>query len=58
MKTRAKVISGMNFPMIIDALFKDMDVCSLNELEEVLAAAKDGISCLDLELQANGSDDE
>lgn len=58
LKTRAKVISGMNFPMIIDALFKDMDVCSLNELEEVLAAAKDGISCLDLELQANGSDDE
>lgn len=58
LKSRAKVISGMNLPMIIDALFKDMDVCSSEELTAVIDAAKDGIGCLDLEAQADGSDDE
>lgn len=58
LKDRAKVISGMNLPMIVDALFKDVDLSSRQELSEVIAAARDGISCLDLEVQADGSNDE
>lgn len=58
LKERAKVISGMNLPMIIDALFKDFDVTDLNEVAAVAAAAKDGIACMDLEAGASDSDDE
>ena len=57
-KSRAKVISGMNLPMIIDALFKDIDVNDLAAVAEVAAAAKDGVACLDLEAQSGSSDDE
>ncbi|HIT63817.1 MAG TPA: hypothetical protein IAC37_05110 [Candidatus Ventrimonas merdavium] len=58
LKSRAKVISGMNLPMIIDALFKDIDVNDLAAVAEVAAAAKDGVACLDLEAQSGSSDDE
>lgn len=58
LKNRAKVISGMNLPMIIDALFKDIDVCDFGELESIAAAAREGIVCMDLEQQAAASDDE
>ena len=58
LKSRAKVISGMNLPMIIDALFKDIDVNDLAAVAEVAAAAKDGVACLGLEAQSGSSDDE
>ncbi len=58
LKGQAKVISGMNLPMIVDALFKDIDVCNMAEVGEIVTAAKDGIVCLDMETQADGSDDE
>lgn len=58
LKGQAKVIAGMNLPMIIDALFKDIDVCDAAALAEIVTAARDGVACLDLETQADGSEDE
>lgn len=49
LKGRAKVISGMNLPMIIDALFKDFDMDGLDEIRLVAQAARDGIACMDME---------
>lgn len=58
LKCRAKVISGMNLPMVVEALLRDMDVCSDGELASLVQAARDGIMCLDLEQRTTGSDDE
>ncbi|MBS6951647.1 MAG: hypothetical protein KH230_00240 [Enterocloster asparagiformis] len=58
LKDRAKVISGMNLPMVVEAALRDMDVCDTGELTGLVQAARDGIMCLDLEAQAAGSDDE
>lgn len=55
---RAKVLSGMNLPMVVDAVLRDMDVCDLDEVAGLVQAARDGIMCLELEAQATGSDDE
>ena len=32
LKDRAKVISGMNLPMVVDVVLSDMDVCSTDAL--------------------------
>lgn len=58
LKDRAKVLSGMNLPMVVDAVLRDMDVCNLDEVAGMVQAARDGIVCLELEAQATGSDDE
>ena len=58
LKGQAKVISGMNLPMIIDALFKEFEITDLSEVAAVAAAGREGISCLDLQVQSDGSDDE
>ena len=58
LKDRAKVISGMNLPMVVDAVLSDMDVCSTDALAGLVQNARDGIMCLDLEAQTAGSDDE
>lgn len=58
LKDRAKVLSGMNLPMVVDAVLRDMDVCDLDEVAGLVQAARDGIMCLELEAQATGSDDE
>ncbi len=58
LKSQAKVICGMNLPMIIDALFKDMDLENGDDIAAVVAAARDGIDCMDLGVQAGVSDDE
>lgn len=58
LKGRAKVISGMNLPMVVEALLRDMDVCNVGELDSLVQAARDGIMCLDLEQRTTGSDDE
>ena len=58
LKAQAKVISGMNLPMVVDAVLRDMDVCSTEELTGLVQAAREGIVCLDLEAQAAGSEDE
>lgn len=58
LKDRAKVLSGMNLPMVVDAVLRDMDVCDLDEVAGLVQAARDGIMCLELEAQAAGSDDE
>ena len=58
LKDRAKVISGMNLPMVVEAALRDVDVCSREDLDSLVQAARDGIMCLDLTAQAAGSDDE
>ena len=58
LKERARVISGMNLPMIVDAVLRDMDVCSMDEIADLVRAARDGIMCLDLETRTQVSDDE
>lgn len=58
LKNQAKVISGMNLPMIVDALFKEIDVSDTAAIQEIMAAAQNGIVCLDTELPADGGDDE
>lgn len=58
LKDRAKVLSGMNLPMVVDAVLRDMDVCSLDEIAALVQTARDGVACLDLETQAADSDDE
>lgn len=58
LKGQAKVICGMNLPMIIDALFKDFDMNDLSEISSVVCAARDGVDCMDLGVQTDSSDDE
>lgn len=58
LKDRARVISGLNLPMVVDALLRDMDVCNTEELAGLVQAGRDGIACLDLESLAADSDDE
>ena len=58
LKTQAKVISGMNLPMIVEALLREIDVCDASELESVVFAAREGIVCSDLMANAADSDDE
>lgn len=58
LKDRARVISGMNLPMVVDAVLRNMDVCSLDEIAALVQAARDGIACLELEAQSPCSDDE
>ena len=48
----------MNLPMIVDAVLRDMDVCSMDEIADLVRAARDGIMCLDLETRTQVSDDE
>lgn len=58
LKAQAKVISGMNLPMIVDALFKDIDVCDMDAVREIMLAAQSGVACLDAEAGADCGDDE
>ena len=58
LKDRARVISGLNLPMVVEAVLRDMDVCSTDELSGLVQAARDSIMCMDLTAQAAGSDDE
>ncbi len=55
---RARVISGVNFPMVVEALFRDVDFESGQGLAEIVAAAKDGIECMEQGMGAAGSEDE
>lgn len=56
LKSRVKVIAGMNLAIIIDALFKDIDVNNLDEISDIIKAGKEAISCIDLD--SNTSDNK
>ena len=56
LKSRVKVIAGMNLAIIIDALFKDIDVNNLDEISEIMKAGKEAILCMDLD--SNTSDNK
>ena len=58
LKSRAKVISGMNLAIIIEALFKDIDVNNLDEISEIMNAGKEAILCMELDSNTATSDDE
>lgn len=57
-KEQAKVISGMNLPMVLDVLFQDIEEWSEEELQGILATGRDGINCLDLAGQQDDGEDE
>ena len=54
LKDRVKVITGMNLAIIIDALYKDIDVNNSDEIYEIMKAGKEAILCMDLD--SNTSD--
>lgn len=58
LKSRAKVISGLNLPMVVEALLGEIDVCSTAELLRLVQAARDSVACLELEAQASDLEDE
>lgn len=58
LKDRAKVICGVNLPMVVDLFFRDIDVNHVEEIESVLQNAREGIDCMDLSVQTGSSDDE
>lgn len=58
LKHKAKVISGVNLPMIVDLICRDADVEDPQEIKRIMANGKDGISCLDLMEQTASSEDE
>ena len=57
-KEQAKVISGMNLPMVLDVLFQDIEEWSEEELQGIIATGRDGINCLDLAGQQDDGEDE
>ncbi len=57
-KEQAKVISGLNLPMVLEALFQDIEEWSQEALEEMIAAGRDGIDCLELAQMQGGEEDE
>lgn len=54
LKDRVKVITGMNLAIIIDALYKDIDVNNSDEIYEIMKAGKEAILCMHLD--SNTSD--
>lgn len=58
LKTRAKVICGVNLPMVVESFFGQIDVNRMEEVEQLLQSGRDGIDCADLHIQTDSSDDE
>lgn len=58
LKARAKVVSGMNLPMVVDAAIRELDGYGDDALAGLIQTARDGIMCLDLEGRAYGDEDE
>lgn len=57
-KEQAKVISGMNFPLVLDVLFRDVEEWKESDLQEMITTGRDGIDCLDLAGQQDDGEDE
>lgn len=57
LKNKAKVIAGMNLPMILEALSKEISVWTVDDLNELIEIGREGISCMELQV-SSGSDDE
>ncbi len=58
LKHRAKVICGLNLPMVLDVLLREVDINSSEVLAQLVQTARDGISCMDIENERNGEEDE
>lgn len=55
LKAQCKVISGMNLPMVLDALDRDFDQWSMDELADIIAVGQESIGCMELR---GASDDQ
>lgn len=58
LKNKAKVIAGVNLPLILELLFKDIDINNIDELREVVESNRLNIDCMDLYSQNNEDEDE
>lgn len=58
LKNRAKVICGVNLPMVVDSFFREIDINSPDEMAQLIQSGRDGIDCADLHVQTASSDDE
>lgn len=58
LKDRAKVISGMNLPVILEIMFSEIDVNDLQQIQNVIEIARMNIDCMDLQTQENIDEDE
>lgn len=57
-KDRIKVISGLNLSMVLTCLFEDITEWTQDMIQEITAAGKDGIGCMDLLSSEEDSEDE
>jgi hypothetical protein len=58
MKEQIKVISGMNLTMVVECLFQEISQWSQETLQEILAAGREGIDCIELSAASTESEDE
>lgn len=58
LKGQAKVISGMNLPMLLENLFLEIDQWSVENMREIINVGKDGIDCMDITASESKSEDE
>lgn len=58
LKKKAKVISGLNLAMVLDALFEEMPQWDLDRLTEIIENGRKGIDCLDLAISNEEAKDE
>lgn len=58
LKNKAKVIAGVNLPLVLELLFKQIDINNIDELRDVVESNRLNVDCIDLYNQMNDSEDE
>ena len=58
LKGQAKVVSGMNLPMLLENLFLEVDQWSKEDIQDILTVGRDGIACMDIAASDEESEDE
>ena len=58
LKDHAKVIVGVNLPLVLELLFKKLDINNQNELKDFVESSRLNIDCMDLYNQNNENEDE
>lgn len=57
-KDCAKVIAGVNLPLVLELLFKEIDINNIDELKKVVEMNRLNIDCMDLYNQKQNQEDE
>lgn len=58
LRSRIKVVSGMNLPVVLDAALRDTEQWTTQELTEIVECGQDGIASMDLVMQNSQDEDE